>query len=67
MGCSNDLLELQRERRKGVNNLKVTISKTADGQSDYMQIMSVDLLSVNIVLVAPKIEVEDARKEKAKK
>lgn len=50
-----------------MNNLKVTISKTADGQSDYMQIMSVDLLSVNIVLVAPKIEVEDARKEKAKK
>lgn len=49
------------------NDLTVVISKTADGKSDYMQIMSRDMISTNIVLVAPKIEVEDARKRKGKK
>jgi len=41
--------------------LKVTISKTADGLRDYMQVVSADLLAVNVVLVADKIEVTDVR------
>lgn len=43
------------------NDLTVTISKTSDGKSDYLQIMSRDMISTNIVLVSPKIEVEDRR------
>lgn len=41
--------------------LKVTITKTANGQAEYMQIMSVDQFSINIVLISPKIEVQDQR------
>jgi hypothetical protein len=44
--------------------LKVTITKTTDGQSDYVQIMSQDQFSVNIVLIAPAIEVLDTRSKK---
>ncbi len=47
--------------------LNVTISRTADGTADYMQIMSADLMSVNIVRIAPKIEVQDARSHQRKK
>jgi hypothetical protein len=47
--------------------LNVTISRTADGTADYMQIMSADLMSVNIVLISPKIEVQDARSHQRKK
>jgi len=43
-------------------NLNVTITKTADGKQDYIQIMSDDVISVNVVLVAHKINVEDHRK-----
>jgi hypothetical protein len=50
-----------------VQPLKVTISKTSDGKSDYMQIISADVISVNIVLVSEKIEVEDARPKKGGK
>jgi hypothetical protein len=42
-------------------NLKVTISKTADGSNDYMQIVSDDQFALNIVLIAGKIEVADSR------
>ena len=41
--------------------LNVTISKTSDGESDYLQIMSPDMLSINIVLVATEIVVSDTR------
>lgn len=41
--------------------LTVTVSKTSDGQDDYLQIMSADQFSVNIVLISTKITVEDAR------
>jgi len=41
--------------------LHVTISKTSDGASDYIQIISNDAVTVNVVLVADKIEVQDAR------
>lgn len=46
--------------------LNVTISKTSDGKDDYMQIMSEDMITTNIVLVAKKIEVEDAREGSGK-
>jgi len=41
--------------------LTVTITKTADGKSDYIQIMSADTISVNVVLVSKKITVQDRR------
>ena len=44
--------------------LNVTVSKTSDGNADYIQIMSDDLLSVNIVLVAKQIEITDRRRDK---
>lgn len=43
--------------------LKITLSKTAQGDADYMQVMSDDVVSVNIVLVAERIDVEDGRPE----
>lgn len=41
--------------------LRVVISKTADGKHDYMQIISQDQFSVNIVLISEQITVRDAR------
>ena len=46
--------------------LTVTITKTADGKQDYIQIMSDDVISVNVVLVADSIKVEDHRKSRKK-
>jgi len=43
------------------NKLNITITKTADGKSEYIQIMSDDLLSINVVLIAVDIEVKDMR------
>lgn len=42
-------------------SLTVTISKTADGSEDYMQIISADQFTLNIVLLSPSIEVNDSR------
>jgi len=47
--------------------LKITISKTSLGNMDYMQIMSEDMVSINIVLIAEKIEIHDVRNKKEKK
>ncbi len=41
--------------------LKISVSKTADGTKDYLQIMSDDMFSTNIVLIADKITINDAR------
>lgn len=41
--------------------LKVTVTKTANGLQEYIQIMSDDMVSVNIVLIADRIAVDDAR------
>jgi hypothetical protein len=41
--------------------LLVTITKTADGRAEYMQVMSADQFSVNIVLISPRFTVTDAR------
>lgn len=43
--------------------LKVTVTKTRDGVRDYVQVMSEDMVSVNVVLIADEIVVEDARRE----
>jgi len=40
--------------------LNVTVSKTTDGLQEYMQIINQDL-TVNIVLIADKIVIHDAR------
>lgn len=41
--------------------LKVTITPTADGKQDYMQAISDDMVSVNVVLIADYIELHSAR------
>jgi hypothetical protein len=41
--------------------LSVTITKTANGKSDYIQVMSEDMFTTNIVLIADEIEVDDQR------
>ncbi len=41
--------------------LTVTISRTADGQNEYMQIVSADQFSLNIVLISQKITIQDSR------
>ena len=40
---------------------KISISKTANGEKDYVQIISEDQWSTNIVLVSEAVEVEDKR------
>ena len=40
--------------------IKILVQKAADG-SDYVQISSPAAMPVNIVLVADRVEVEDAR------
>ena len=44
--------------------LNVTITKTSRGDQEYVQIISDDVLTVNIVLVADKITVQDFREPK---
>jgi hypothetical protein len=44
-----------------LDELKVTITKTANGEHDYIQIASSAAIPVNIVLVADRISVEDHR------
>ena len=43
--------------------LNVTVTKTANGQQDYVQIMSEDMFSINIVLISEEITVEDKRND----
>jgi len=49
-----------------VKELTVTITKTSTGEHDYIQIVSDDQLSVNIVLVAEKIIASDYRPKEKK-
>ncbi|KKL67846.1 hypothetical protein LCGC14_2130940 [marine sediment metagenome] len=44
--------------------LTVTITKTTDGKQDYIQIMSDDVISVNVVLVADSIKLRDDRSDR---
>jgi hypothetical protein len=49
-----------------IDKLTIRITKTADGQYDYVQIMSGDVFSVNVVLIATHIDVLDQRPPKKK-
>lgn len=42
-------------------DLYVTVTKTRDGERDYIQIMSDDCTAVNVVLIADKIHMNDQR------
>ena len=44
-----------------IDKLIVTITETADHKRDYIQIMTPDMLSMNIVLIVDNIEVTDHR------
>ena len=50
-----------------IPQLKVMISRTADGKNDYMQIISGDQFKVNVVLIADSIEIQDSRKPAKKR
>lgn len=41
--------------------LSISISRTSDGQHEYLQIMSADQFSLNIVLISPKFTITDKR------
>ena len=44
-----------------LDRLNIRITKTRDGSSNYVQIMSADMISLNIVLIADEIVVQDNR------
>jgi len=44
-----------------LNELTITVTKTANGKSEYLQILSNAGIPVNIVLIANKIIIEDKR------
>ena len=39
----------------------IVLSQTSDGKKEYLQIMSEDMVSVNIVLVDDSFEIDDKR------
>jgi hypothetical protein len=41
--------------------LTIQVTKTSDGLRDYVQIMSSDMFSINVVLIANNIEIKDSR------
>lgn len=44
-----------------IDKLTITVTKTSTGEHDYVQIMSGDQFSVNVVLIAGSIEIQDHR------
>jgi hypothetical protein len=44
-----------------IGKLTVTVTRTADGRYDYVQIASPAAMPVNIVLIADEIVIEDSR------
>jgi len=52
------------EMNISLSPIKITVTKTADGSADYVQIMSDDQFAVNIVMISSKITVLDTRKGK---
>jgi len=40
----------------------ITLSKTSSGNKEYFQIISQDMVTVNIVLIAEKFDLKDMRK-----
>ena len=51
----------EEELMINLGKLKFTVSKTADGSADYIQIMSEDMFSLNIVLIGSEIVIRDER------
>lgn len=47
--------------RDDVTTLTITVTKTSDGLRDYVQIMSGDMFTTNVVLIADRITVDDHR------
>lgn len=41
--------------------LKITVTKTANGLQEYLQVISDDQFAINVVLIADKIEILDTR------
>ena len=46
-----------------IDTLTITITPTADGQHEFVQIASPAAMPVNIVLIADRIEVVDTRED----
>ncbi len=44
-----------------IGKLTITVTKTADGRFEYVQIASPAAMPVNIVLIADEVEIEDRR------
>lgn len=44
-----------------VDELRIQVTKTADGLREYVQIMSADQLTINLVLLADKVVITDQR------
>ena len=44
-----------------VGKLTITVTRTADGSAQYVQIASPAAMPVNIVLIADEIEIKDRR------
>lgn len=53
--------EVDALREGQPRKLTITLSKTATGDRDYLQVLSADGWSLNIVLIADSIEVKDSR------
>ena len=50
-----------------INQLNVTVTKTADLKAEYIQIMSDDQMTVNVVVIANRITIADMRSAKPAK
>ena len=63
----NGEIQTGRTGEEGEEGMKLTIqvTKTSRGDQDYVQIMSDDFQSVNIVLIADHIKVQDDRAKPA--
>lgn len=48
-----------------IAKLHLTVSKTADGMHDYLQVVAGDQFTVNVVLIADLIEIKDVRPKSA--
>jgi hypothetical protein len=46
-----------------MNQYRITLSKTSDGKQEYLQIISEDQFTTNIVLIG-KFQLTDARERK---
>ena len=49
-----------------ISELRIQVTKTSDGSRDYVQIISADQLTINLVLLADKIVVSDLRPPETK-